>query len=282
MQSNKIVLIIASVTFLLATLLAFVYIKSAASALESQNQPEKTVDVLFVINDLPANHPIDPEVDLRKESVGESTSPGLARGAVRFEEKDSLAGLRTNAALLSGVPLMYGNLARIRDMNLGGSNNRAMSISVTATDTFGGLLVPSDRVDIIVSYKVPAPPSEVPAMPTPMSNDPAAIPSMIMQAMMQQQQGGMPDEWVAEPVLENIRVIAVGSQLGGSRQQITNTSTLGSSNLVTIEVTKEQAYKLIQFIGGGNKLTLLLRPSARARAADAGNVLSDESTTSDE
>ena len=62
MHGNRLMLVIAIVAGILATILAFTYINAATSAAEEQ-EPEPQVSVLFVVNDLPANHALDPELE---------------------------------------------------------------------------------------------------------------------------------------------------------------------------------------------------------------------------
>ena len=55
-QSNRLMLMVAVAAGVLATILAFAYINSATS----QQEAEPSVSILFVANDLPANHVLDP------------------------------------------------------------------------------------------------------------------------------------------------------------------------------------------------------------------------------
>ena len=90
MQSNRLMLIIAVVAGVMATVLAFTYIRSATSALESP-QTEAVVSVLFVTRDLPANHEINPETDVRAQDVGATSAEAVARGAVATVTHDPYA-----------------------------------------------------------------------------------------------------------------------------------------------------------------------------------------------
>ena len=67
MGGNRLMLIVAIVAGALAMVLAFTYINAATKAAE---EPEQQVPLLFVIDDLPANHLIDPAKDLRIDRVG--------------------------------------------------------------------------------------------------------------------------------------------------------------------------------------------------------------------
>jgi Flp pilus assembly protein CpaB len=259
MQGNRLMLIIAIVAGVMATILAFAYINSATSAAE-EREPEPRVSVLFVVNDLPANHALDPDADLRVDTVGAITSPGLARSAVKADERASLRGLRIGSPLPAGVPLLYSHLESIADIDLG-QGMRAMAIDVRAANLMGGILVPGDRVDIIVSYRRPVEPVDMPEFDV---ENPQAGLSAMMGQVLSQAGGGVPSDWEAEEVLTNIRVIAIGSQLTFSRQaQMFGVAGGGGggSSTVTLEVSPDQAKALIRSsAGGGNPLTLLLRP----------------------
>lgn len=257
MQANRLMLLVAVAAGVLATVLSFSYIRAATSAVEQQ-KPEQRVDVLFVKDDLPANHALDPDQDLRVDSVGEESSPGLARAAVKADEIESVRGLRISGPLPAGVPLLYSHLTSVQDINLA-PGSRAMAISVSGANLMGGILVPGDHVDIIVSYRKPQPPGAIPEFNP---DDPQAALGAMMSQMMPQP--GVPSDWEAEEVLSNIRVIAIGEHLTVSRQaQMFGVAGNegGGSSTVTLEVTPDQAKDLIRATaGGGNPLTLLLRP----------------------
>jgi pilus assembly protein CpaB len=273
MHGNRLMLVIAIVAGILATILAFTYINSATSAAEEQ-EPEPQVSVLFVVNDLPANHALDPELDLRVDTIGAVTSPGLARAAVKADERASVRGLRISGPLPAGVPLLYSHLTSVQDVDLA-PGMRAMSISVRSANLMGGILVPGDHVDIIVSYKKPAAPADVPQFD--MENPQAGLNAMMGQVMGQALgQGGVPSEWEAEEVLSDIRVIAIGERLTVSRQAhmygVAGTGRAGGSSTVTLEVTPDQAKALIRAMaGGGNPITLLLRPSGTPTEGGGGS-----------
>jgi Flp pilus assembly protein CpaB len=270
MQGNRLMLIIAVVAGVMATVLAFTYINSATSAFEEQ-EPEPQVGVLFVVNNLPANHALNPDTDLRVDTVGATTSPGLVRSAIKAEERESVRGLHISSPLPAGVPLLYSPIAPIVELELE-PGMRAMAIDVSGANLMGGILVPGDHVDIIVSYKKA---SEAGAVPEFDMEDPgAAIASMMGQVMGGQ--GGVPSNWEAEEVLTNIRIIAIGEQLTVSRQAhmfgVAGGSGTGSST-ITLEVSSDQAKDLIRATaGGGNPITLLLRPPESPAAGGGGSL----------
>ena len=256
MQNNRLLLVVAVAAGILATILAFTYIREAKERVEAR-EIEETTDVLFTLRDLPANHPLTAE-DLRVEAVGVETSYGLARGAVKATEFDAVVGRRIGAPMPAGVPLLYSNLEPITDVELA-EGTRAMAITVDSANMMGGLLVPGDRVDVIVSYRrMPQPELEG----VDLENPEASIGAVMQQVMGQ---GSLvPTDWEAEEVLTDIRVIAVGKFLTASRQaQLFGvTGVGGGSSTITLEVTPDEARELIRATAGGNNpLTLLLRPA---------------------
>jgi len=271
MQGNRLMLIIAVAAGVMAMVLAFTYISSATSSLEKQ-QAEPMESVLFVVSDLPPNHVLDPDVDLRVDKVGAHTSPGLARAAVKADELEAVRGQRISGPIPAGMPLMYSHLATIQDIELT-PGMRAMSIAVDEAGMLGGILVPGDHVDIVVSYprEEEGPGQSAPPIDT---TDPQAALGAVFAQVMSQSMN--PTAWEAQLVLSNIRVIAIGEHLRISRQQqlYGPESGLGGfagSNIVTLEVTSQQALDLIKAsAGSANPITLLLRPPMREGASIGG------------
>ncbi len=269
MQGNKIMLAIAVVAGVMATVLAFTYINSVTSAADAQ-VPEAKELVLFVLTDLPANVPLDPETHLREVEVPKS-SP-LARAAVKAEERDALRGQRISSPLPAGVPLLYSHLAPVTDIDLP-SGTRAMSIDVSGANLMGGILVPGDHVDILVSYMKK---KDLPEIPVFDAADPGnAMGQLMASALGQAGAGSVPSDWEVEEVLTDIRVIAIGESLSVSRQAHMfgmGGGGGGGSSIVTLELTPDQSKKLIRAqAGGANKLTLLLRPVRQSIGAGGGS-----------
>jgi Flp pilus assembly protein CpaB len=81
-----------------------------------------------------------------------------------------------------------------------------------------------------------------------------------------------PEHWEVEEILQNVRVIAIDDRLTMSRQQHLFAGEAGiqeiqdaggPQNVVTLELTPNQAKTLIKArAGGGNYLSLLLRPGS--------------------
>jgi len=256
-------LLVAVVAALAATVLAFLYIDGATRQVE-EIAPPQTMDVLFAVEDLPANSAIDAQADLRVGKINIDNTPDFARAAIPATERMAVHGRTISSPLPAGVPLFHAHLTEIKDVNIQ-PGMRAMAITVNKESLMGGILVPGDHVDILVSYQLE---KEKPqnAGGSSNSNDPTAALGDVMEAMMSQlnsTSGSVPSEWVTEDVLLDVRIIAVGSALTGSRQAqvfgISGSSSKGST--VTLELTPQQARELVRVQANGrNPLTLLLRP----------------------
>ncbi len=261
-MKDRLMLLVAVVAGLVATALAFVYIDSATS--EAGEVAEvRTMQVLFTRDDLPANAVIQADQDLRVETINIDATPGIARSAVKASERGAVDGRPISSPIPAGVPLLYSHLTQVQDVDLG-SGMRAMAITVNRENLMGGILVPGDRVDLVVSYQLEV---ETPAEATdPNAAPEAAIGSMMNQMMSQLGQGAstVPSRWVSEIVLSNVRVIAVGTALSGSRQaQMFDMAAGGSrgGSTITLELSSAQALELIRVQANGrNPLTVLLRP----------------------
>lgn len=269
MQGNKVMLLIAVVAGVLATGLAFAYLHTVTGSIEEQ-QAEPTMQVLVVAADLPANHTINPETDLRTERVPARTFQSLVRSAVKADELESVRGRQIHNPIPAGTPLFYSHLVGVYDLDIP-AGMRAMSIQVSGANAMGGILVPGDRVDLIVSYPMPRESGGGAGTPAMDPTDPGAAFGAIFGEVMAQQTA--PQRWMADEVLSNIRILAVGQRLSMSRQQLlfgmeTGIGGGAGAVIITVEVTREQALDLIRSTGGGsNPVTLLLRPPQSVRGA---------------
>ncbi len=103
MQSNRIMAVVAVTTGLAATGLAFTYIQGS----RSPDDAEPMVSILFVTRDLPANHELQPEADLKVEKIGAVSAPGLAQAAVKADERQALRDRRISGTLLWPIELRW-------------------------------------------------------------------------------------------------------------------------------------------------------------------------------
>lgn len=267
MQNNRLMLVIAIVAGVAATGMAFAYLRSVTSAIE-QKDIEPQAAILVTQTDLPANHVINPDTDLKVERIPANTFSTWARSAVKPDEREAVRGRRISAVIAAGQPLLYSHLVPVTDLNFQ-PGKRAMTINVSGTAGVGGMLIPGDLVDIVVSKRIPEPP------PVPVTGTgEASVSAAITQAMLQSRSAG---EWEAKVVLSGVRVLAVGDKLAWSRQQLAigaDATKEKPGGLVTLELALEDCLTLIeQSANGANPITLLLRPQVSAESDETASPL---------
>lgn len=175
-----------------------------------------------------------------------TTTEKAAEGAQRALETitgsgaiDSLIGVIVREPLLAGEPVLADKLVRGGEGSylavVLAPGSRAMGVPVTAESSAGGLILPGDRVDVIQSYQVP-------------SNT------------------GGNDIRITEPVVLNVRVLAIDQQTRPSEEGL---AMVGA--VATLEVMPDAALALGEAIARG-PMQLTLRsyadtnaPSGRAR-----------------
>lgn len=278
MENNKLLVIIAVVAGVFATGLAFTYIQTATGSSVTKELKQETV--LIVKTDLPANHILDPDRDFIPQKVPSEQFGSFVRLCFKADEQESLRGERLGSPVPGGTPLQYAHMKLIQDTNLA-PGTRALGVRVKSENMMGGLLVPSDRVDIIATYRLPKEATSAGASGGGAinPNDPASALGSIFSQLADK--GAYPDEFKSQEVLSNVRIVGVGSSLGSSRQQFMftgeNQRSGGGDRVITIEVTPEQAIALIQAdSASNNNLTLLLRPNSRMpTGANVGTVSTD-------
>lgn len=268
MDNNRLILVAAVVTGITATALAFAYLKKA-SVPTAAAQVEGSVEILATARDLPANTRLEPDTDVQIIKVPEETFAQLAKAAVKRNERASLRGRKIAGPLPSGTPLLYSHLASVTDLTIT-PGSRAMTINVTEAGALGGLVVPGDRVDIVVSRRlkdqVSAPTAPPGSAVTPSGQlNPDYLQTMITGALQKGMSGSSGGEWESTVVLANVKILAVGTSLQKSRTEMlfgqsteTSTGRFGGGT-VTVEVTLDEALQLIKATAGNNPVTLLLR-----------------------
>lgn len=267
MDNNRFILIAAVVTGITATGLAFAYLKKATVA-AAPAQVESSVEILATARDLPGNTRLEPDTDVQVIKVPEETFAQLAKSAVKRTERASLRGRKIAGPLPSGTPLLYSHLAAVTDLTIT-PGSRAMTIQVSEAGALGGLVVPGDRVDIVVSRRLKDQTTAA-AIPAPQIGPNGQISADYMQSIVgaainKGMAGSGGGEWDATIVLANVKVLAVGTSLQKSRTEMlfgqsTDTSTgRYGGGTVTVEVTLDEALQLIKSTAGNNPVTLLLR-----------------------
>ena len=266
MASNRLMMMVAVIAGLLATALAFLYLTQTRASLE-QEKTEPSEQVLVAVRDLAANTTLLPDEDLTIKEIPARTFSFLAGAAVNSAERNSLDGRRINAPIPAGTPLLYSHLTEIVDLKISPAA-RAMTVSVNESGSLGGLLVPGDRVDVVITsqYTPPQDTSQPAPIPSFDANNPDAAISAVLGQVMSQSIGQIANaEYISEVVVSNVKILAVGQKLSMSRQQFLlapserNSRSGGGAKTVTLEVTMEQALALASASAGGTGVTLLLR-----------------------
>jgi Flp pilus assembly protein CpaB len=273
MQSNRVMVIIAVVAGLVAMAAAFGYLRTASGGV-TKDATEPAIDIIVAKADLPADHLIDPAVDVAVQKVPSRTFKFLAQAAVKSDERSALRGRRLNTPLPNGQPLLYSHLVGVTDLEIT-PGSRAFTLDVDDTDMIGGILVPGDRIDLVVSWRLPSAPGRG-------GDDGPATSASVSQAVGQAIAGAMETrDWGARAALSNVKVLAVGDRLIKSREQFTFGETSGraarrqTASTLTIEVTTDEALDLIRSLAGGqNKVYVLLRPKqGSTQPSSGGSVL---------
>lgn len=184
---------------------------------------QRMASLVVAKRDLARGETVGPET----MAVREMPEAYLPAGTVAPERFEAVAGGTILQPMRAGEPLLAaavappdaaGFSARVR------TGIRAMTISVDEVNAISGMLQPGDRVDLILSARLPA------TGATPLAPE------------------------VARPLMQDLKVLATGRQSrpgADDRQPRTYTT-------ITIEVSPEQAQRLVvaQRVG---KLTALLR-----------------------
>lgn len=182
------------------------------------------VQVVVAKRDLPRGEAVSADT----MAVREVPREYLPAGAVTPDRFDAVAGAVLAQPMRAGEPLQGIAItapdagafsARLR------SGVRALTIGVDEVNSLSGMLQPGDRIDLMLSVRLPG-------------GSTSPLPQEVTRALMQ-----------------DVRVLATGRQVrpGGDERQGTRAFTA-----ITIEVTPEQAQRLVVAQRSG-KLTALLR-----------------------
>ncbi|MEN9314472.1 MAG: hypothetical protein RIS35_865 [Pseudomonadota bacterium] len=191
---------------------------------------QRMVRLVVAKRDLGRGEIVGPET----MAVHEMPEAYLPAGTVPPERFESVAGGTLVQSMRAGEPLLgvtvappdaAGFSARVR------AGIRAMTIAVDEVNAISGMLQPGDRVDLILSARLPA------SGATPLAPE------------------------VARPLMQDLKVLATGRQsrpAAEERQPRTYTT-------ITIEVSPEQAQKLVVAQRVGRLTALLRNPGDRER-----------------
>ncbi len=271
-DTNRITLIVAVVAGIMAMGMAFVYLRSVSGAAAEQPKAEPMTKVVVAKHKLNANHVLQPDQDLDIDMMPSK----FARKNVKASEIDAVRGRRITRPLPAGHPLLHSDLVAIADLDLA-PGTVAMSLDVDRAGGLVGILVPGDKVDVVVSHPKPAEKPGRSSLPSNLDpNNTGALVGAVMDSVMSQV-GSYSPEWESNIVLSNVEVLAVGTRLNLSRQQMLlseDRGLRGGGTTVTLQLTREDAIKLIGARGGGsNLITLLLLPKPETGASLGGGSL---------
>ncbi len=278
---NRIMLLVAVVLGVLAMLLAFIYLSTAgASGSAQQADPtvnERTVEILQVVGDHPAGHKINAETDLRTIEVPRDTFEALVQSSVRASEKAAIDGRALGMPASAGQPLTYAHFALAKDIELA-PDRRAYAVEVGGAAALQGLLMPGDKIDLVVL--LPRQADQTTQRP---DIDPSQMTSEQQDQLVRQMTGAFFNQVIEgamgangfEPkvLLEDVRVIAVGNQLVGSRLTALTGAGRGrgsNSDMITLDVSVQEALTIAEH--AMHQFQIMLRPSERPTTSDNAPV----------
>ena len=240
----------------LAAGIVFSVVKKSQERIEEASKPQQTVDVVIAVRDLYMGLPITPD-----DVVVRSVEPEMIPREQTFSTLSDVLGRTPRERILTNEVIREERLAR-PDAGIGLNaivtpGKRAMTISTDTETALAGLLQAGNYIDIIVTI-APEDVAEVGA------------------------------KWVTETILQGVKILAVGSTLGGGEQAVAvdekgkkkkatadpNKRTLKPS--ITVELTPEEAEKMALSQNRG-KIDVVLRSDIDILQIDSnGPVTVDE------
>lgn len=236
---------------LAAAVLVFRLVQTSRSELEIAVQKQKeVVDVVVAVRDLYMGLPIGPE-----DVIIRQMSPDMVQREGTFGVLPDVLGRTPKERILSNEPIRDERLAR-PDAGIGlnaivNPGKRAMTVATNTETGVAGLLQAGNYVDIIVTIR---------------PEDPTAAGA----------------KWVTDTILQGIKVLAVGSNLGGNEaKEEEKKAQKGSSKSdaarrmkpsITLEVGPEEAEKLALSVSQG-EIHVVLRSDIDIAQWDAHGVM---------
>ncbi len=224
MKSKALLIAIASAV--VGLVLVVFYMQS----FEEEASGGELVPILQARQDIPLGAQIDASM-LQERPIPRAY---VENRHVRASDLDRIRGIRVVGGVRAGEALLWSDLATMSDSardlsSLVRSGMRAITIQADQTATFGGLVRPGDRVDLLLTLDRPTP------------------------------SGGEPER-VTVPLLQSLIVLAAGQDTGmiqrASQQQAAGRAQPMQN--VTLSATVEQA-QMIAFATQRGRLTLVLR-----------------------
>ncbi len=238
-----------------AGLLAFILMRSIVSGPSAPTQiavPVNATEVLVARRDIPLGD-VTKDTDFRWQTwPADAVTPSFITQADGDEGMKMVTGAIARSPLLEGEPVTRQKLIKAGQ---GGvlaailpSGMRAISTRIKEETSAGRLILPNDRVDVILTSRIHG-------------------------------QTGQ-DDYVSETLFFNVRVLAIGQEIGtkeGSK------SSEGAANTATLELTPGQA-ELLARANSKGEISLSLRsiadgdqkgngPTAAAKNDERGSVV---------
>jgi pilus assembly protein CpaB len=229
---NKKALIAAGVAAALGLALLYLYMRR----FEEEATGGAPVMVLMATTDIPLG------AVLTQQMIGTRALPAMyvEERHIRASDAQRVLGVRVSMGVKANESLLWSDLATTteqrRDLSaIVQQGYRAITVRAGLTSSFGGLLRPGDRVDVLFTADRPGTAGSSP--------------------------GEVSTSRVTIPLLQNLVVLAVGRDTGaearpGSPQQRAGGGQ--SFNQVTLSVTVQQA-QMLTFAEDRGELTLILR-----------------------
>ena len=205
---------------------------------------EDTYEVLVADSDLPAGTFVKPQhIRWQRWPTDDVPESYVLRGQ-RTEEE--MVGAVVRHGIAAGEPITDGAVVKPGDRSFLAAvlapGMRAVSVPVTPTASNSGLIFPGDRVDLILT-----------------------------QTLISGDGSGGATRRVSETVLENIRIIAMGTETGDDPKEGKSHE---KAKTATFEVTPRQA-ELVALLTELGKLSLSLRSLAADSEAESSVAAAD-------
>lgn len=231
---KKLPLIISLALGLAAMLAANAYIKGREKQLQLMEQRQKKQAqlgrVLVAKEDIPQGDQIEEKMMVLKELPLEGIQPRTT------DSPERLIGKVVIAPIDKGEQISLTKLASsVKEIGVGGLSGRtppgkrAITIPVDVVSSVGGMIRPNDYVDIL-----------------------GAIPDT------QEVEGQKVTQYITVPLFQKVLILAVGSDLGGSRAQSAKGEEKTSSSTLTIALSPQEA-TMAAFVQEQGKLRFILR-----------------------
>jgi pilus assembly protein CpaB len=198
---------------------------------------EKTVgatDVLVAANNINLGDSVRAD-DLKwQQWPSEGVTPGLITREAQPDAPSQLSGAVARAPFIAGEPIKEQKLIKISEGGVMAailpSGMRAISTPIREETAAGGFILPNDRVDVILSYKLKV---------------------------------GQKEEPASEAILRNVRVLAIGQEIENKDGE-----KVATGKTATLELTPRQA-EVLTLAQSMGELSLSLRSLADANPTQA-------------